>query len=216
MSMTRKRKPAPKLDFKKEYKAIFSPSAKTPEIVEVPDFKAIMIDGRGDPNTSPDFQAKVGVLYGLAYTLKFSLKRDKDDPFDFAVPPLSGLWCADDIRAFFEQGRRHEWRWTLLVLMPDRVSPALFEKARDELRRKKDPDHLAEAYFQVHHEGLAAQVMHIGPYAQEGPTIKKLHEYFLEKGFTFNGRHHEIYLSDPRRGAPEKMRTIIRQPVKRA
>jgi hypothetical protein len=213
--MTTTRPPIPKLDFKKEYKNLFSPSAKTPEIIEVPAFKYLMIDGRGDPNASPGFQAKVGVLYGLAYTLKFSLKRDKDDPFDFSVPPLSGLWCADDIRAYFDDGRRQEWQWTLMILMPDRVSPTLFDKARDELRRKKDSDHLDEARFQVYHEGLAAQVMHIGPYAQEGPTIKRLHDFFQEKGFAFNGRHHEIYLSDPRRGMPEKMRTIIRQPIKR-
>jgi hypothetical protein len=214
--MTTTRRAVSKVDFKKEYKGLFSPSAKTPEIVEVPAFKYIMIDGRGDPNTSPDFQAKVGVLYGLAYTLKFSLKRDKDDPFDFGVPPLSGLWCAEDIKAFFDQGRRPEWQWTLMILMPDRVAPALFEKARDELRRKKNPAYLDNAYFQVYHEGLAVQVMHIGPYAQEGPTIKRLHDFFQEKGFAYNGRHHEIYLSDPRRGAPERMRTILRQPIKRA
>lgn len=213
--MTQKKRLTEKLDFRKEYKTLFSPSAKEPEIVSVPDFKYIMIDGRGDPNNSPDFSAKINVLYGLAYTLKFALKRDASDPFDFSLPPLSGLWCAEDIQAFFEKGRRHEWQWTLMILMPERVTTALFEKARDELRRKKDPESLDLARLEVLREGTAAQVMHLGPYAGEGPTIARLHAFSRDRGYTFNGRHHEIYLSDPRRSAPEKMRTIIRQPVKK-
>ena len=213
--MTAKTASATKLDFKKEYKSLFSPSAKEPNLVQVPDFKYIMVDGRGDPNASPDFQAKAGLLYGLAYTLKFRLKLDPKQPFDFGVPPLSGLWCADDIRAFFEEGRRHEWNWTLMILMPDRISPALFEQAREELGRKKNPAFLDRAYFQVYREGLSAQVMHIGPYREEGPTIRRLHEFFQSKGYAFNGSHHEVYLSDPRRSAPNKMKTIIRQPVKK-
>jgi len=213
--MATKKSPAVKLDFRKEYKDLFSPSAKEPQIIRVPDFKYIMIDGRGDPNTSKDFQAKVGVLYGLAYTLKFQLKLNPNNPFDFSIPPLSGLWCADDVRAFFEKGRRHEWKWTLMILVPDRISPDIFERGRQELGRKKDPDFLEDAYFQVYKEGLAAQVMHLGPYSQEGPTISRLHAFFTSQGYVFNGRHHEIYLSDPRRSAPEKMRTIIRQPIRK-
>ncbi len=214
MSAQAKKAPG-KLDFKKEYKALFSPSAKEPQTVEVPDFKYVMIDGRGDPNASPDFAAKVGVLYGLAYTLKFTLKRDPVHPFDFGVPSLSGLWCADDVKAFFEKGRRHEWKWTLMIALPDRVTPALFEKARDEVRRKKSPEHLDQARLEVYREGLAAQIMHLGPYSAEGPTIQRLHDFFLGQGYTFNGPHHEVYLSDPQRTAPEKMKTILRQPIKK-
>jgi hypothetical protein len=203
-----------KLDFKKEYKYLFSPSAKEPEMVEVPAFKYIKIDGQGDPNTCKDFQDKIMVLYGLAYTIKFMLKLDKEDPFDFTVPPLSGLWCADDITAF-AQGRKHEWKWTLMVLMPDRVTRDVFQKGKEELKRKKDPVFLDQARFEIYEEGLSAQIMHIGPYAEEGPTITKLHEFFQGRGYTFNGSHHEIYLGDPRRSKPEKLRTILRQPIKK-
>jgi hypothetical protein len=203
-----------KLDFKKEYKSLFSPSAKEPEIVEVPAFKYIMIDGRGDPNTSKDFQDKIQVLYGLSYTIKFMLKLDKTDPFDFTVPPLSGLWCADDITAFAE-GRKHEWKWTLMILMPDRVTREVFEEGKRKLEEKKNPAFLELANFEIYEEGLSAQIMHMGPYAEEGPTIAKLHDFFHGKGYTFNGRHHEIYLSDPRKCKPGKMRTILRQPIKK-
>jgi len=203
-----------KLDFKKEYKSLFSPSAKEPEIVEVPAFKYIMIDGRGDPNTAKDFQDKIQVLYGLSYTFKFMLKLDKTDPFDFTVPPLSGLWCADDITAFAE-GRKHEWKWTLMILMPDRVTREVFEEGKRKLEEKKNPAFLELANFEIYEEGLSAQIMHMGPYAEEGPTIAKLRDFFHGKGYTFNGRHHEIYLSDPRKCKPGKMRTILRQPIKK-
>jgi hypothetical protein len=201
-----------KFDFKKEYKNLFSPSAKEAEIIDVPAFKYIMIDGEGDPNTAQEFQDKVQVLYGLSYTIKFMLKKDGKDPFDFAVPPLSGLWCAEDMTAFVE-GRKHEWKWTLMIAMPDRVTDDVFEKGKETLREKKNPVFLDQARLETYEEGLCAQIMHIGPYAEEGPTIAKLHEFFQEKGYTFNGRHHEIYLGDPRRCKPEKLRTIIRQPI---
>lgn len=213
--MTANKKSAPPLDFRKAYKALYSPSAKEPVIVDVPDFKCLMIDGHGDPNGA-EFSAKIAVLYGIAYTLKFSLKKDPSGPFEFSLAPLSGLWRAADPRAFFEQARRSEWRWTLMIPMPDVITPALLRQASAELKRKKDPDFLDQARLEVYREGLAAQVMHLGPYSAEPPTISRLHAFFQEKGYTFNGPHHEIYLSDPKRTAPEKMRTIIRQPVKKA
>jgi hypothetical protein len=128
------------------------------------------------------------------------------------VPPLSGLWCADDITAFVE-GRKHEWKWTLMILMPDRVTREVFEEGKKKLEEKKNPPFLDLANFEIYEEGLSAQIMHMGPYAEEGPTIAKLHDFFQDIGYTFNGRHHEIYLSDPRRCKPEKMRTILRQPI---
>jgi hypothetical protein len=212
--MTAKTKKAQKLDFKKEYKSLFSPSAKEPEIIEVPAFKYIMIDGQGDPNTSEKFSDKIQVLYGLSYTIKFMLKLDEKDPFDFTVPPLSGLWCADDMTAYSE-GRKHEWKWTLMILMPDRVTLEVFEEGKRKLRKKKNPNFLDQTRLEIYEEGLSAQIMHIGPYAEEAPTIAKLHDFFQDKGYTFSGRHHEIYLSDPRRCQPEKMRTILRQSIKK-
>ena len=212
--MTEKKKETKKVDFKKDYKALFSPSAKEPEIIEVPAFKYIMIDGEGNPNTSTDFQDKVQVLYGLSYTIKFMLKQDKEHPFDYAVAPLSGLWHADDLFAFAEE-RKDEWQWTLMIMQPDPVTAEVFQLAKEKLIQKKNPPFVNEAYLKIFEEGLCAQIMHFGPYDKEGPTIAKLHAFFQEKGYTFNGRHHEIYLGDPRKSKPEKLKTIIRQPIKK-
>ena len=203
-----------KIDFKKEYKFLFSASSKEPQLADVPAFKYLMIDGKGDPNTAPEFSEKIQVLYGLAYTMKFMLKQGSP-AVDFVVPPLSGLWCAEDITAF-SAGRKHEWLWTLLILQPDAITPELLANAKSKLAAKK-PELLSteQARLEVLHEGLAAQILHIGPYSAEGPTIARLHDFMKENGYTFNGRHHEIYLGDPRRCQPEKLKTIIRQPVRK-
>jgi len=204
-----------KIDFKKEYKFLFSASAKETHMVEVPEFKYLMIDGKGDPNTVPEFAEKIQALYGLAYTMKFMLKLDPQT-LDFVVPPLSGLWCAEDITAFHE-GRKNEYLWTLMIMQPDAVTPELLEKAKVKLTAKKDaPSCAGQARLELLHEGAAVQILHIGPYSAEGPTIARLHDFMKENGYTFNGRHHEIYLGDPRRSQPDKLKTIIRQPVKKA
>jgi len=204
-----------KLDFKKEYKFLFSTSAKEVQKVHVPEFKYLMIDGQGDPNTVPEFPAKIQALYGLAYTMKFMLKQS-DPAVDFVVAPLSGLWCAEDIAAYRE-GRKEEWLWTLMILQPDAVTPELLEKAKVKLAAKKDaPSCAGQVRLELLHEGAAVQILHIGSYSSEGPTIARLHDFMKENGYTFNGRHHEIYLGDPRRSQPEKLKTIIRQPVKKA
>lgn len=205
----------PVFDFKKEYKYLFSAKAGKPEIVEVPPFKYVMIDGQGDPNTSEEFADKVGVIYGLAYTIKFIMKKDSDQPFEFKVPPFSGLWSADDMTAFVKEGRRHEWKWTLMILMPDQVTQGVFEKGVKDLIKKKNPPYANDIRFDIYEEGTCAQILHLGPYSEEGPTIKTLHDFLHEQGFTFNGHHHEIYIGDPRKSKPEKLKTIIRQPVKK-
>ncbi len=204
-----------KLDFKKEYKALFSPSPGKPEMIEVPAFKYIMIDGRGNPNNNPEFEAKVAVLYGLSYTIKFMFKKDSENPFDFTVAPLSGLWYAEDMDVFMKMDK-DQWQWTMMILQPDRVTPAVFGAAREIFEKKKNPPYLGDASLKVYDEGLCAQIMHIGPYSEEGPTIETLHSYFKERGYTFNGKHHEIYLGDPRKSKPDKLKTIIRQPVRKA
>jgi hypothetical protein len=203
-----------KIDFKKEYKFLFSASARQPQLVDVPEFKYLMIDGTGDPNTAPEFAEKIQVLYGLAYTMKFMLKQGSQ-AVDFVVPPLSGLWCAEDISAFNE-GRKDEWLWTLMIMQPDAVTPELLAKSKAKLAAKK-PGLLSadRARLEMLHEGAAVQILHIGPYSAEGPVIARLHDFMKENGYTFNGRHHEIYLGDPRRCQPEKLKTIIRQPVKK-
>jgi len=204
-----------KLDFKKDYKKLYTPSAKQPSLVDVPAFNYLMIDGRGHPAKAADFQKKIEALFGLAYTLKFTFKLAEKNRLDFAVAPLSGLYWADDPSCFQNEKRQDEWRWTLAIPMPKQIGAAALKKAKAALREKKNPDFLDLAYLKMLKEGISAQIMHIGPYDKERPTIEKLHAYMAENGYAFNGAHNEIYLSDPRRTAPAKMKTIIRQPVRK-
>jgi hypothetical protein len=168
-----------------------------------------MADGQGDPGTSAEFRESVELLYGLSYSLKFALKKDGKD---YTVMPLEGLFSADDPSAFVEE-RREEWKWTLMILQPMEVSVKRLAAAESELVRKRKLSAPLPVRLQTLSEGLCVHTMHIGPYAKEGPTIKMLHKYMEEGGYAFNGIHHEIYLSDPRRVEADKMRTVIRQPV---
>ncbi len=204
-----------KLDFKKDFKKLYAASPQEPSLVDVPVFNCLMIDGRGHPGKSPDFQKKIEVLFGLAYTLKFTFKFDKKKPLDFAVAPLSGLYTADDPSCFLDERRQAEWKWTLAIPLPDEIGAAALDRAKAGLREKKNPEFLDQAYLKVLDEGLSVQIMHVGPYDKEGPTIEKLHAFMKENGYKFNGAHNEIYLGDPRRADPAKLKTIIRQPVKK-
>ena len=199
-----------KRDYKKELKHLYLPSAKEVVAVDVPAMNFIMVDGRGDPNTSQEFQDAVEVLYGLSYSAKFMVK--KGGVADFVVPPLEGLWWADDM-ADFTASRRDNWKWTAMIMQPPYVNEEIFERSREELKRKKDPPGLPKARFESFEEGLCAQIMYIGPFAEEGPTIEMLHAYIARSGHTLRGKHHEIYLSDFRRTAPEKLKTVLRQPM---
>jgi hypothetical protein len=200
------------IDLKKTLKPFYAASAVKPAFVDVPPLKTLMIDGRGDPNGAA-FQEAVGTLYGVAYTLKFSFKKEKG--IDYPVMALEGLWCADD-PAFFMTGERDKWRWTVLIVLPDVVDKKDVAAAIDAVKKKAKFPRFPEVRFEKFAEGRAAQIMHIGPYAAEAPTIEKLHGFIEEQGFRPRGAHHEIYLGDPRRSAPEKLRTIIRQPVAKA
>lgn len=206
--------PAPeKLDFKKAYKAFYSPSTKRPEIIDVPPMAYLMIDGTGDPNTAPRFAQAIETLYGLAYTIKFGRKKAGAGP-DFTIGPLEALWLAD--REGFDWSDRSakaEWRWTAMLPMPDFIAKADLAKAATELAAKKPVTIAGEARLEVLKEGSVVQIMHIGPYDAEGPNIRRLHEAAAEAGRALRGQHHEIYLGDPRRTAPEKLKTILRQPV---
>jgi hypothetical protein len=188
-------------------------ASRAPEIVRVPELTFVMVDGHGDPNTSVEYREAIQALYGLSYTLKFSLKKEL--ALTYRVGPLEGLWWADDM-AEFSIGRKADWHWTAMIAQPDVVTPERFDRAREEVARKKALPGLERARLERFAEGLAGQVMYVGPYSDEGPTIEQLHRFIRELGYTFDGRrqrHHELYLGDPRRSAPEKLRTIIRQPV---
>jgi hypothetical protein len=188
-------------------------ASRTPELVRVPALTFLMVDGEGDPNTATEYRDAVEALYGLSYTLKSRLKRELG--LQIRVGPLEGLWWDEDMTEFV-QGRKDDWRWTAMISQPDAVTSEVFQGARDELRRRKDPAALSRVRLEPFEEGLAAQILHVGPYSAEGPTIERLHRFIREEGHTFDGRrqkHHELYLGDPRRSAPERLRTLIRQSV---
>jgi hypothetical protein len=203
-----------KVDYKKQYKLLYNPTHKEVTKVDVPILNYIMMDGEGNPNNSLQFEGAVQALYSTAYTLKFMLKKQNDGSFpDFAVMPLEGLWWSDNMDAFVME-KKDDWKWTLMILQPDFVTEDLIKKAIEEANKKKPQSMLSQVRLERLEEGLCAQIMYFGPYAEEGPTIQKLHQYVKENGYTLIGKHHEIYLSDPRRCAPEKMKTIIRQPMR--
>ncbi len=205
-----------KIDFKKELKHLYNPSAKEVVFVDVPEMNFLMIDGMGDPNTSQEYQDAIEALYSVSYTLKFMIKKGETS-IDYVVMPLEGLWWTDDMTQFTTDNK-DVWKWTSMIMQPEFVTKDLFDDAVEEVKKKKkNLVALPKICFENFHEGLSAQVMHIGPYSAEGSTIEKLHNFIKENGYEFDGliqKHHEIYLNDPRRVAPEKMKTVIRQPVK--
>ncbi len=200
------------IDLKKSLKPFYTASATKPAIIDVPALNTLMVDGTGDPN-GPAFQEAVGSLYSVAYTLKFSFKKEK--AIDYPVMALEGLWCADD-PSVFTSGKRDEWKWTIFIVLPDVVTRKDVAEAVAAVKKKAKFPRFPEVRFEKFAEGQAAQVMHIGPYAAEGPTIERLHKFIGDEGYRLRGRHHEIYFGDPRRAAPEKLKTIIRQPVEPA
>ena len=200
-----------KLDFKKRFKDLYAASAKRPAIIEVPPMNFLMIDGQGGPQ-SQLFQEAIQSLYGMSFTAKFMLKENTSTP-DYVVPPLEGLWYTQDM-ADFDLNEKGKWKWTLMIMQPEWFTQEAYEKARETLEKKKNPPALSRLRFETFHEGKSAQIMHIGPYDAEAPTIRQLHAFINAQSYTLCGKHHEIYLSDPRRCQPERLKTIIRQPVK--
>ncbi|MCW5876404.1 MAG: GyrI-like domain-containing protein [Anaerolineales bacterium] len=206
-----------KLDLKKEYRHLYNPSAREVEIVEVPSFNFIMIDGVIPANMAvedaPDYQHALEALYSYSYTLKFKVKKDPDNPVDYAVMPLEGLWWTKTSHREFTPSRKEAWYFTAMIMQPEPVSAAHFAQAREELRKKKELRSLDLARFEAFEEGLCTQIMHIGPFSEEPATIARMIAFGEEHGYRARGKHHEIYLSDPRRTAPERLRTVLRHPV---
>jgi len=200
----------PDLDFKKTYKDLYAPSVKQFAIVNVPAFRFLMIDGQGDPNTSKEYQAALEALYNVSYTLKFTLKKEGGPTYK--VPPLEGLWWAEDLSNFVDLPKS-AWIWTMMIAQPDFIKASQVKSTIAELVKKKANPALQNLRLEKFAEGKAAQIMHIGPYSAEGPTIAKMHIFINEQGYKPRGKHHEIYLGDPRRTAPAKLRTVLRQPV---
>ena len=202
-----------KIDFKKEWKHLYRPSSKEFEIVDVPPMNFLMINGQGDPNTAQEYQNALEALYAVAFKIKFTSKQELGK--DYVVPPLEGLWWAEDMDIFTTSGDKDAWLWTMMIMQPEWVTEELYEQVRDQVGKAKAPPSLSKMRLENYHEGLSVQIMHIGPYSEEGPTIHKLHHEFIPANNLLEaGKHHEIYLGDPRKVAPEKLKTVLRQPVK--
>jgi len=200
-----------KIDLKKDLKAFYHATAKVVVQVDVPAFRFLMVDGIGDPNTSKSYAEAIEALYSVSYTAKFILKKGPQK-IDYAVMPLESLWWADDM-AVFTTGDKTKWQWTAMILQPDFVAKEVIATAIDEVRRKKNLPGIDRLRLEDFPEGRCAQVLHIGPFSEEGPTIARVHE-FIDAHSSRVGKHHEIYLSDIRRAAPASWKTIVRQPMK--
>jgi hypothetical protein len=171
-----------------------------------------MVDGKGAPGGT-EYSAALELLYPAAFGLKFFSKLELDR--DYGVPPLEGLWWADDFNAYTQDGRREEWRWTLMLMLPDWITQDQVDDALAAQTKKRPDLDFGALRMEAMQEGLCLQHLHIGPFSEEGPKLAQLHDELMPaRGLTFNGHHHEIYLSDPRRTAPEKLRTVLRQPVR--
>jgi len=195
-------------DLKKEQKDLYAPPPE-PTLVEVPSMRYLMGDGKGDPNEA-DFALAVEALYSLSYTLKFSMKAAG---FDFKVMPLEGLWWAGNPEAFLSRDMS-EWQWTAMIRQPDSVTADMLQEAKTAVEAKKGLKDLGQLRLETLAEGRSVQMMHIGPYSAEASDIARMHDFMRAHGLDFAGKHHEIYLSDPKRCAPERMKTVLRQPVR--
>jgi len=211
-----------KLDLRKDLKYLYAPSAKKVEVVDVPAFNFVMIDGAIEPGegpgTSPLFQENMQALYGAAYTLKFAAKLRKENPVDYPVMALEGLWWVED--GVFDIQKPGNWKYTVMIMQPELVTPEMFTEALAQLRKKKgDQPVFARLRLERFREGPCVQTMHIGPYATEPATIERMQAFTQESGYQdlvgLGGKHHEIYIGDPRRADPSKLKTVLRHPVQK-
>lgn len=204
-----------KIDLRKDLKNLYAPSAKQIQIVDVPEFQFLMLDGAIEagmqPDNSPLFQCAIEALYGIAYSLKFISKLRKTNPIDYSVMPLEGLWSLKTENV--DSSRKDNWKWRLLLLQPDHITRELFEDARRQMKSKKDNSLLPQVRLERFREGLCLQIMHIGPYADEPRSFDKLQEFAAKNGYRLARPHHEIYLGDPRRAKPERLKTILRHQI---
>jgi len=204
----------PKIDFKKELKHLYRPTAKQFEVVDIPEMNFLMVDGNGNPNTAQTYKEAIEALYAVAYKLKFLSKKSLGN--DYVVPPLEGLWWAKDMEAFVI-GKKDDWDWTMMIMQPEWITQEIFEEGSALVKKAKNPPALSKMRLQSYDEGLSIQIMHFGSYDNEAPTLEKLHNEFIPKNnYALSGKHHEIYLSDPRKVKPEKLKTVLRQPVRRS
>jgi hypothetical protein len=203
------------LDLRKQLKYLYSPSAKKVEVVDVPAFNFAMIDGAiepdASPGTSPGFQEATQALYGIAYTLKFMAKQRKSNPVDYPVMALEGLWWVEDGQ--FDIQKPGNWKYTLMILQPDLVTTEMFSDGLAQLQKKKPSPAVERLRLERFREGFCLQIMHIGPYADEPATVTKMAAFAQENGYSLQYKHHEIYIGNPLRSDPAKLKTILRHPI---
>lgn len=203
-----------KVDFKKTFDA-YSAQHNIFRTLVVPPLTFLMIDGHGDPNTAPQYTEAIGALYPVAYALKFASKNTLDR--DYVVPPLEALWWAENMASFTTARNKAEWNWTAMIMVPDWIDRRMFDVAKASAEAKSTSDASSRIRLETLDEGLCVQTLHVGSYDDETPVLDELHHrYIPSSGMTMTGKHHEIYLSDPRRVEPTKLRTILRQPVARS
>ena len=198
-----------KVDLKKKYKAFYSERKGNISIVEVPEFKYLMCSGQGSP-ASEGYKNAIEALFPLAYHIKFSIRTNRE--VDYGVMPLESLWWMDDMTQFSKE-RMDEWKWSAMIMQPNFITKEIVAASIEEVSKKKDLPFLDQIELVDFRDGLSAQIMHLGSYADEQPTIEKLHSHIHESGYELTGKHREIYLNDPRRTAPENLKTILRQPI---
>ncbi len=202
-----------KIDLKKQIPTYAAPRGRF-EIVTVPPMRYLAIDGAGDPNISRAYADALATLYPVAYALKFLSKSELDR--DYVVMPLEGLWWSDDMATFTAAHDKNRWLWTAMILVPDWLDDPRVDVAVERVRAKGGAPAIEALRVEALDEGLCVQTLHVGPYDAEGPVLESMHDDFIPaNGLRMTGRHHEIYFGDPRRTAPEKLRTILRQPVER-
>ncbi|WP_048191554.1 GyrI-like domain-containing protein [Methanobacterium sp. SMA-27] len=200
-----------KYDFKKEKKNLYYPSEKLVSVVDVPRMNFLMIDGQGDPNTSQEYQDAMETLFPVSYKTKFLSKKQNNQ--DYVVMPLEGLWWAENMEEFSIEDKG-SWKWTVMIMQPEFITKELISMAIEDVEGKKNLASISKVRFEKFSERLSAQIMHIGPYgAAEAQTVEKLHDFIDKSGYKIRDKHHEIYISDMRRTKPERLKTVIRQPI---
>lgn len=200
------------VDYKIVLRSLYAPSVKECSIIDVPAMNFMWAEGKGDPNTSEAYRTTVEALYTVSYTIKFMVKRGAAKT-DYRVMPLEGLWWVPKMEQF-SIDRKNDWLWRMMIMQPEQVTVRIFNEAVESVRKKKTLAAIDALSFSSFHEGKCVQLLYSGPYRNEGPTIERMHRFITDQGGVLTGRHHEIYLNDPRKTAPEKLKTIIRQPMK--
>lgn len=201
-----------KIDLKKEWKMLYNPSAKAPAIVEVPAANYLMLDGSGNPNSAQRFKDAIQTLFPLAYAIKFAVRKQYE--VDYAVMPLEGQYWGTPLgQTHFTDADKEKWSWTLMILQPEWVTAELVESVRQEVTKKKNPPLIGEIRFESFQEGTVTQVMHIGSFDSEAGSVERMHQLVYDQGYHLCGKHHEIYLNDFTKIAPEKLKTVLRHPI---